>query len=121
MNDIIDGVIVSENIITFDVDDTLVMWDDPYRPADDKLEFTSVSGTTYYLKPHAKHIELLKDHFNRGYFVIVWSAGGYEWANDVLTTLNLNAYRHLVMSKPTKYVDDLPGNEILGTRIYLNE
>lgn len=119
----------NENIVCYDVDDTLVMWDNqrfdtPYdengvldpkrRPFIDPYD-----NSTNYLAPNKKHIALLKKHKGRGCFVVVWSAAGVKWAESVIKELGLESYVDVVTTKPSKYVDDLPGNEILGTRIYL--
>ncbi len=113
-------------VVTFDVDDTLVMWDGlannslvadshPYKHFIDPND-----GSKKSLKPHLRHIELLKSLKNRGYTVIVWSAGGGKWANSVVTTLGLADYVDIIMSKPIKWVDDITdANKVLGTRIYL--
>lgn len=108
-----------EHVICFDCDDTLVMWHkdikdvtvlDPYD-----------EGYEVQLTKHNKHIKLLKDHKERGYFIIVWSAGGYAWARAVVTALQLEDYVDLVIAKPLKYVDDLQAHEILGNRLYLED
>lgn len=107
----------NDQVIVFDVDDTLVMWRtnnhnltvvDPYDGSNQKLEI------------HARHVKLLTDHFHRGYQVIVWSAAGSRWAEAVVMALKLEPYVHVVMGKPIKYVDDLVANEFMGSRIYLD-
>ncbi len=62
----------------------------------------------------------LMDHHSRGFTNIVWSAGGYAWAHEVVYALGLQDYVTLIMAKPLKYVDDLQAPEILVSRIYLN-
>lgn len=115
-----------ENIVCYDVDDTLVMWDDLFdRPHNNSMGAEAqpfvdpYDNSTNYLFPHRKHIGLLKKHAGRGCMVVVWSAAGVKWAESVIKALGLEQYVDVVTTKPSKYVDDLPGNEILGTRIYL--
>lgn len=86
----------------FDVDDTLIMWnqpshDDPnsvvvhcpptthqFRVFDQKGDLveegpkTELPGWSERVTPHKKHIEQLKYHRLRGHTIIVWSAGGWE-------------------------------------------
>lgn len=116
----------SENVVCYDVDDTLVLWDDLFRqPHQDIRGEHAVpfhdpnDNSTNYLIPHERHVSLLRKHHGRGLFVIVWSAAGVEWANSVIKTLGIEDCVDLVMTKPSKYVDDLPASEILGSRIYL--
>jgi phosphoserine phosphatase len=133
----------------FDVDDTLIMWNLPAADDPDVIEITcptsrtqralqdmsddgsltpdtpnecvSVGSWTQRVKPHKKHIEALKQHYLRGHTVIVWSAGGWEWAEAAVRALGLQPYVHLVIEKPTWYYDDLQANEILGKRYYLKD
>lgn len=120
--------IKNENIVAYDVDDTLVMWDHLFdRPHDNGLGeqaqafIDPYDNSTNYLFPHKKHIALLRKHKGRGCYVRVWSAAGVEWAEAVIKQLGLEEFVDSVETKPSKYVDDLPGNEILGTRIYLKQ
>lgn len=117
-----------ENIVCYDVDDTLVMWGSNFdSPYDDngvidpkrKAFIDPYDNSTNYLTPHKKHIGLLKKHKGRGCMVVVWSAAGVKWAESIIKELGLEEYVDVVTTKPSKYVDDLPGSEILGTRIYL--
>lgn len=111
----------NEYVVAFDIDDTLVLWSDTYsQPGDNKIAFLDpYDGSTNYLTPHKKHIALLKKYKGRGMCVIVWSAAGTQWAKSVINTLGLADYIDVVMTKPSKYVDDLQAQEILGSRIYL--
>jgi hypothetical protein len=65
------------------------------------------------LLPHRLHIEQLRKHKMRGHTVIVWSAGGYDWAAAVVKTLGLENIVDLVISKPIWVYDDLPPNEFM--------
>lgn len=104
----------------FDVDDTLVMHDDNF-PRDLYINDPYMSGHVMLVRRHERHIKLLKDFKSRGYSIVVWSAGGAKWARTVVDALELQNFVDICMSKPLKYVDDLPANEVLGARIYLNE
>lgn len=76
--------------VWFDVDDTLVLWDK------EKVSYT-------YSKKHAK---ALKEHALRGHTVIVWSAGGADWAERVVREMGLEWCVDLVTSKPSWFYDD---------------
>lgn len=106
----------NEMIVYFDCDDTLVM----HQINNNKIEIKDpYSNTSCFLTPHKRHIKLLKDFKSRGYTVVVWSAAGAKWANEVVKSLDLKDSVDLVISKPLKFVDDLPASEVLGSRIYL--
>lgn len=114
-------VFENEYVVAFDVDDTLVMWDEPNIPGVGKTSFVDpYDGTFHYLIPHEKHVNLLKKYKARGMMVMVWSAGGAKWAEAVINTLGLADYVDVIMTKPSKYVDDLQANEVLGQRVYLD-
>lgn len=110
-------VIENESIIFFDCDDTLVMWGlDPINPA---YVINPYYGESERLAPHKGHIKVLKERKARGSTIVVWSAGGYKWAEAVVKALNLEEYVDLCMTKPHAYVDDKTAAEIMGERIYL--
>ena len=97
----------NDNIVTFDVDETLVMWSWPQKYDGLSITFNNF-GYAAQLLPHDKHIELLKQFKARGHYVIVWSQGGYQWAREVVKVLGIEKYVDLVMTKPKWIVDDLP-------------
>ena len=99
----------SENIVCFDVDDTLVIWNVPPGEEGNTRVFDNF-GFKEKLLPHRAHIKLLKQFKARGQFVIVWSQGGHQWASEVVKYLELTEYVDLIMAKPKWIVDDLPAS-----------
>lgn len=119
----------NDRVVAFDCDDTLVMWDgDEFQPHTGAIAFanptsTLLSGTilkteNVYLVPHRKHIQKLKGYAKSGWFVIVWSAGGGNWANEIVNKLDLKKYVNLITAKPTILFDDLPLQDAIGRREY---
>ena len=96
--------------IYFDVDDTLIMWDQSGTKWSDKDEVVIRPDSNYPVlaRPHHEHIKLLKKHKQHGEVVIVWSAGGAQWAADVVRALKLEDYVDVCASKPEVYYDDMP-------------
>lgn len=109
----------NENTSYFDIDDTMVMWTKGTHYGEGKQEFENpYNGETYWLIPHAKHIDFLKSCHGRGHLIVVWSAGGSAWAKEVVSKLGLSQYVHLIITKPVRYIDDLKGAG-LDSHIYL--
>lgn len=114
----------NDNVIFFDVDDTLAVWgQDHNRPGKGKVAFKDpYTPITFYLKPHHVHIRLLKQFKGRGFTVIVWSKHGDRWGVEVVKKLKLEEHVDIVMSKPEKYVDDRENvADVIGTRIYFKD
>ncbi len=113
----------NEQVLAFDVDDTLVMWDFKYdRPDEGRVAIHDpYDSSTVYLMPHARHVKFLKQCKGRGRSIVVWSQGGCHWAQSVVNALGLSEYVDLVLTKPIAYVDDLPASAWLTNRIYLKE
>lgn len=119
-----------------DVDDTLVLWN-PTEEQRNKYgeveivcpgsfaivdgEMISSPSFTETLVPYLPHIEQLKKHKARGHTVVVWSAGGYDWAKVAVEALGLTQYVDLVISKPTWAYDDLPPNEYMPKSQYIKD
>jgi FMN phosphatase YigB (HAD superfamily) len=116
-------VVKSELNIFFDVDGTLVIHDDHNEvPGIGKIKIVDPNDKSInYLKPHKNHVSFLKKCKGRGNHVTVWSGGGYRWAEAVVKALKLEEYVDVVMTKPSRYVDDLDAPEWLGPRIFLKE
>jgi len=120
-------VLPSNLTVYFDVDDTLIMWNATDEQLDkDGVTIKCPSGYTvvdeevthcppWYAKvlPHKKHIEQLIKHKMRKHMVVVWSAGGYDWAEAAVKALKLEQYVDLVVCKPTWAYDDMPAERIV--------
>lgn len=112
-------------VIYFDVDDTLVMWG-----RSPKLELDGIwihtdcrekRGERLFLVPHKAHITKMKAHKEQGATVIVWSRGGGQWAQDVVTALGLTNFVDACIPKPDIAYDDLPATEVLPKTSYMAE
>lgn len=116
-------VISSTRLVTFDVDDTLVIWDwqsvDPTGNGLIPIKDTN-SGITQYVLPHYRHVELLKQFKSRGHTVVVWSQGGSAWAAYVCRALGIENAVDYCMDKPNWYVDDLPSEKWMKDPVYLD-
>jgi len=112
----------NETPIPYDVDDTLIIWDDECHkgPQEGRTEIICpYDGAITHHLLHKRHISLLKKHKSRGKGIVVWSAAGAAWANVVVQTLDLEEYVDVIMCKPGTYVDDLDVSEWMGNRVYL--
>jgi hypothetical protein len=134
-------VIPCNQPVYIDVDDTLLMWEKPspndpraiavkcpserYKRAIDEMgietdELVIEKGEwVEYLIPHIKHIEQLKAHKLRQHTVIVWSAGGWQWAKCAVEALGLTEFVDVVMEKPMWCYDDLPPSEFMPKNQWL--
>lgn len=127
-------VLPSDNAVFCDVDDTLVMW----SPTPEQMEKYGIKVTcpaglyktpegeikmgpewTQLLVPHFTHVEQLKKHKARGHFVVVWSAGGWDWAQAAVKALGLDNYVDLVISKPRWTYDDLQAEAFMPKSQYM--
>jgi len=95
-----------------DVDETLLLWpENPHEPKNSECIKIPFNGIDYYLKPHKKNIELLKNCANMDYRVVLWSMGGERWAKEVCKVLDLENYVDYCLAKPDLILDDLnPSN-----------
>lgn len=106
----------------FDVDDTLLMWDLPEGITDNHEDVITVScrGMSERVYPNKHNITLLKKFASRGHAVIVWSAGGADWAEAAVIALGLQGYVHVVMGKPNYFIDDIADpNRWMGKHTYI--
>lgn len=114
-------IIKNENVSPFDVDETLIL----HLPIEqialkDRVSvYDPVDKGFIILGINRPMVRLLKEEFQRGSHVIVWSRGGHEWAANVVKALDLSKQVHLVMTKPLVYFDDKAVADWLPYRVYL--
>lgn len=116
-------VVRSSRIVMFDVDDTLVIWD--WKELDPEgTNLVSISNPdgkcTELVMPHNRHITLMRQFKARGHTVVVWSQGGWAWAESVVKTLGIEDLVDIVMDKPNWYVDDLPAEAFMKKPVFLD-
>lgn len=117
-------VIDFETVVPFDVDGTLIIWKPEGTEESNNSIIVDYYGQPVSVLPHMEHLRLLKATLARGRFVILWSGNGVQWASNVLKALENFGYIEdtaniIVMSKPVAYVDDVPVENWLGSRIYI--
>lgn len=110
----------SELIAWVDVDGTLV--DFYNRPG--VMSYTV--NLNYYGKEKEavllkKNIEFVRSLKKRGYFIIVHTNNGYRWGEEVVRTLELGDCVDLIMSKPSKVLDNEDPSVWLPKHINLGE
>ena len=114
-------IVKNERLIVCDVDDTLVMHNTcnlalTEAQVEDPLDrFRKV--IVYRNDPM---IRLLQEEIQRGSQLIVWSRGGWEWAQNVLMALKLDHLPIIVMTKPYAYFDDKDVSVWLKDRVYIS-
>lgn len=117
--------ISNENIVAFDCDDTLLMWNTKHNtPQDGYLEFEDPydNNRKVYLKPHKVHLRLMRNYKSRGASIVVWSHQGYKWCEEVVKKLGIAEYVDVIMTKPGKHFDDKEDKEsIIGVRLYFKD
>jgi hypothetical protein len=113
-------IIKSNSPSGFDCDDSLVIWPKDFRVnKPGRIEF-DYGSEKVYLIPHSYHVIFLKHCFNRGDFVIIWSANGFDWAKQVVDKLGLENHYNCIMQKVVRHVDDKTSiSSIVGNHIFV--
>ncbi len=107
-------------VFASDVDDTLIMWTIPQGYDGDLIE-TDLDGFKEKGIPNWPAIEHLKKMKRRGYAVIVWSAGGSDWAEAVVKACGIEEYVDVVMPKIDFHLDDVEDpKDKIGKWQYIN-
>jgi len=94
------------NVFASDVDDTLVIWNIPLNYTGELVKIPT-NGFTEECIPNRFAIEYLKKMKRRHYSIVVWSAGGSDWAEAVVKALGLEDYVDVVMPKIDDHLDDV--------------
>jgi len=108
-------VVPQGNTMYFDVDDTLIYWDDETLCSQIKdlseqvtINLNGLVLRRYVIQENVREIMLQKAS---GCHVVVWSASGSQWAEAVVKALALEDFVDVVISKPYKYYDDKSSSE----------
>ena len=92
-------------VIAVDVDDTIVMWHMPKNYSGITVK-VQCNGFTEEAIPNMHVIEHIKKMKRRGHSVVVWSAGGSDWAEAVIEALSLGEYVDVICPKFDYHMDD---------------
>lgn len=104
----------NELVVVVDCDGTLIK---PDPGGNIKLPYGSEIQCFSAIK---QHVDLVKEYKKRGFYVIVWSMGGSNWAKGVVEALKLERFVDQTMCKPSKHVDDREDvGSIIGTRVFI--
>lgn len=97
--------------VFWDVDNTLI-FSNIESPCQEPGKKVMINNRPFF--SHYEHCEMLKDFKARAHTIVVWSAGGEDWAESVIKALDLTEYVDIVISKPDWFFDDKPASEWLG-------
>ena len=98
------------NIVLYDIDDTLIMWEPSESNKDFPILLVGDNGYYVTVYPNIKEINSLKAAKVRGHYVRVASQGGQDWAELVIKALRLEDFVDSIECKPKWYHDDLPAD-----------
>jgi hypothetical protein len=93
-------------VFASDVDDTLIMWSIPSGYTGPLVE-TNYNGFKDVGIPNLHAVNHLKKMKARGYSVVVWSAGGSEWAEAAVKALGIEEYVDTISPKFDFHLDDV--------------
>lgn len=103
--------------VFFDVDSTLVFTSSEMPVGFTALDQLNINNRIFWV--HHSHVECIKDFKARGHNVVVWSAGGADWAETVVKALGIQEYVDVILHKPAWYFDDLHVTEWIGKHCYI--
>lgn len=105
----------------FDVDDTLLMWDMPEYALEDEIVEVTCRGLTSKRCINSYNLDLLHKMARSGHGIVVWSAGGSDWAEAAVIALGIEDIVDVVTGKASYYIDDLADPaKVLGKHGYFD-
>lgn len=109
-----------DKLAIFDVDDTLILFDESHTYGDDEnartIMLTRPDGTDAEFRVNEEIVQILIEHKTRGHTIMVWSAGGVDWAELAIRKLGIEHAVDGYMCKPTWFYDDQPIENLGKTR-----
>ena len=103
-----------------DVDDTLLLWNIPANYKGKLLQIETNGWTEECIvnEPAVEHLKKMK---RRAFSVIVWSAGGSDWAEAAVKALGIEEFVDVVMPKIDFHLDDsVDPKDKIGKWQYIN-
>lgn len=112
-------VLPDKPTIYVDVDETLVSFEAKYKNCTKIKVGPENAKMPAYINEYV--VDKIKEFRARDHTIVVWSAGGSEWAATIIRALKMEDYVSVVMSKPAWFFDDQPAINYMpeGNRIYL--
>ena len=116
-----DKVVRNRTVRPFDVDGTLIVLYDPTVDANCYIDIPDpiYPGKIIRLRKNNAMIRLMLEEKHRGSYILVWSRGGYEWAETVIRALDLYDVVDIIMDKPLAYFDDMEVSRWLKDRVFI--
>lgn len=114
-------IIRNEKTVFCDIDETLIhhIQQSLIGHKDEILVPDTIRGGNIKVLKNNNNIRLLEEEHFRGSHIVVWSRGGWQWAEAVINALDLASKVDDIMTKPLVYIDDKDVSEWLPYRIYL--
>ena len=108
-------VVPEGRIAYFDVDDTLLEWEESKDNSCCTIN-VEMNGRKLKRRMICCHVQELKRQAESGTKIIVWSAGGSNWAEAVIKALKLEEYVDVILTKPDRIYDDKDPNSWMPKR-----
>lgn len=113
-------IIPTEDLLPFDVDDTIVMHG-KIRKGQRTVAYTCpYTDEQKIVRVNEPMVQVLRERLARGTSVLVWSKSGYKKAVAILRALKIDHKNLYVTSKFKDYADDKDISTWSGERIWLD-
>jgi hypothetical protein len=99
-----------------DIDSTLIEWNLP-SDGDDPNKIVTINNNKFVINTY--NLEYIIKLGMRNHVLILWSAGGAEWAANVAKALKIENLIFACVNKPTYYVDDIADpRDFMGKHVF---
>lgn len=110
--------IANENVRPFDCDGCLIVDKDKSDLVVDVVDPID-PAKVIKVGVNKPMVRLLREECARGSYIVVWSRGGHQWASNIVYALKIEDCVSLILSKPIVYFDDIPVQEWLKDRVFI--